>query len=248
MNSTKAVFKKQLKDLRSNAEVLVQFIIFPVVAFAMTQLIVRGDSEVVDLAAAGLNDNMFITMMAAMFVGMALIPFVAGIVAEDREKKSLRFMVMAGVKPPAYLLGVGGVILFASLFPSLAFVIIGRFMGAEFWIFIALLMSGAVASTILGLTIGMLSKNQQAATGLAMPLALILGFGPMVAQFNEPIGRFLGFLYTQQLNVVMDSFYSVSGYQPEARMLWGSFGVIWGNIAAMVVLFSIVFAKKGLKG
>jgi len=239
MRSVKAIFKKQIKDILKNMGVLIQFAIFPVVAFAMTELVALGNEDI--------PDTMFITMMASIFVGMALIPTVAGIVAEDREKKSLRFLVMAGVKPSGYLLGIGGVIFGISLLPSLAFTLMGRFGSEEFWLFMAAMMSGVVASTMLGLTIGIYSKNQQAATGLAMPFAMILGFAPMIATFNEPMMRFTRFIYTQQIDIVLNSFYSVSGDQASTNFL-ESFGIIGANVVLLIALFVVTFAKKGLKG
>jgi ABC-2 type transport system permease protein len=186
-------------------------------------------------------------MLAGVFVGMALIPTVAGIAAEDRERKSLRFLVMAGVRPSAYLLGIGGVIFVVSLILSLAFTLMGRFSGQEFWLFMAVMMSGVVASTILGLAIGIHANNQQAATGLSVPVALVFGFAPMIAIFNEPMMRVTRFFYTQQIDIILNSFHSVSGY-PATTNLWESFGIIGANTAVMVVLFAFVFAKKGLRG
>ena len=238
MRSVKAVYKKQLKDFIKNLAILIQFIIFPVVAFAMTELVALSNDDI--------PDTMFITMMASIFVGMALIPTAAGIVAEDRATKSLRFLVMAGVKPFPYLLGVAGVVLSVASLPSLAFTLIGRFSGYEFLLFMAVMMLGVLASTLIGLTIGIFASNAQAAGGLAMPFALILGFAPMVATFNEPMMRVTRFFYTQQIDIVMNSFYSVSGYQATVSY-WESFGIIGANIAVMVVLFTVAYAKKGLR-
>lgn len=237
MSSVKAIFKKQVKDIKKNLTVLIQFILFPAIAWFMTRFVAGTDGF-------GGSDTMFVTMFAAIFVGMALIPMVAGIVAEDRERKSLRFLVMAGVKPQDYLLGVGGVIFIVSLLPSLAFTWMGGFSGEEFWLFMAAMMSGVVASTLLGLTIGMLAKNQQAATSLSLPVALVLGFGPLIAMFNERMGEMFRFFYTQQLDIVMNSL--LSGYGMGAS-LQQSFITIWANVAVLVVLFVVVFGKKGLK-
>ena len=238
MRSVKAIFKKQLKDVLKNMGVLIQFIIFPTVAFAMTQLVARGNDDI--------PDTMFITMMASVFVGMALIPTVAGIIAEDKERQSLRFLVMAGVKPSGYLLGIGGVIFCVSLLPSLAFTLMGRFSGEQFLLFMSAMMFGVVASTILGLTIGIHAKNQQAATGLAMPFAMVLGFAPMIATFNEPMMRFTRFLYTQQIDIILSSFDSAAGH-PSANNVLESFGIIGVNIVVTGVLFAVAFAKKGLQ-
>ena len=235
MSSVKSIFKKQIKDIMKNMSVLVTFFVFPAVALAFSMLVddVEGMPNVTN-------------MMDSIFAGMGLVPAVATIIAEDREKKCLRFLVMAGVKPTSYLLGIGSVIFFISFIPAIAFSFINEFRGQEFWIFVAVIMSGATASIFLGATIGILSKNQQAATGIAMPIAMILGFGPMIAMFNETVERIFGIFYTQQFNVVADSLGLGGGYLPEN--LWQSFGIMWINIGVLAVLFVIAFAKKGLKG
>ena len=252
MRSIKAVFKKQVKDMIRNAGVWIQFLIFPVVAFIMTELVAKSDifaaQEMMEGAITfGVSDTMFVNMFSAVFVGMALIPVAAGIIAEDKERKSLRFLVMAGVKPSAYLLGIGGVIFIFSLLPSLAFGLIAGFQGIDFWVFMAAMMSGAAASTLLGLSIGIFSNNQQAATGIAMPFALILGFGPMIGMFNENVKSFFSVFYTQQLDTLINSFNTANGLTAEVNFLQ-AFGIIWANIAVLIVVFATAFTKKGLKG
>jgi len=231
MRSVQAIFVKQAKDMTKNFSVLSMFVIFPLVAFAMTHFVARGNYDI--------SDTMFTTMMASVFAGMALIQVACSVIAEDREKKSIRFLIIAGVKPLAYLMGIGGVILIASLISSLAFGYIGGFAQDEFIAFMLVMMSGAIASIILGATIGIYAKNRQAASGLSMPFAVLLGFAPMVAQFNERVESFVGFIYTQQINVVVNDF-SAGLVQPLT--------VIWLNIAVLAVLFVIAYAKKGLSG
>jgi len=250
MRSVKAVFKKQFKGTVQNPETLIQFIIYPLMAFIMSMFMdMEGMTEALMNYAPHMVDAMLasmpnlVTMMAAMFAGMALIPAVAGIIAEDTEKKSLRFLVMAGVKPPAYLVGVGSVIFFASIFTSVAFGLVGEFRGIDFLIFVGTMMSGVAASIVLGATIGILTKNQQSATALSMPISLILGFGPMMAQFNDRVATVLHVFYSQQINVVVD-YLTVGTETP----LWQSFAIIWANVVVLGVLFMVVYAKKGLKG
>ena len=77
------------------------FLVFPAVALIMTLLIDMEDFP---------NNNLFVTMMAAIFAGMGLINAVADSIAEDIERKSLRFLVIAGVKPHQYLVGTAGLL------------------------------------------------------------------------------------------------------------------------------------------
>jgi len=246
MRGFKAIFKKQLKDTIANPAVLMNFFIFPLMAWLMNSFATPDfegvPEEIVEIIAAG-TPNLAI-MMAAMFAGMAIIPSVTGFIAEDIEKKSLRFLNMAGLKPAPYLLGIGSVTFFLSVFTSVAFGFISGFEGQDLWIFVGSLLSGVAASIVLGATIGILCKNQQAATGLSMPAAMVLGFGPMLAMFNDNIARFLHPFYTQQLNVIADYITLGGGDTP----LWQAFAIIWANVLVLAVLFAVVYAKKGLKG
>ncbi|MCL1788536.1 MAG: hypothetical protein FWG38_11165 [Defluviitaleaceae bacterium] len=251
MRNAKAIFKKQLKDILKNPMVLIQFIIFPLITFAMNAIMVtdfelEGVPEDIGEMILASMPNMpnMVTMQAGIFAGMGLITAISGIISEDMDKKSLRFLTMAGVKPLSYLVGVSGVILFASSLTSAAFGFIGGFSGLDFWIFMAAMMSAVVASTVLGAIFGILAGNQQAASGLVLPAAVILGFGPMMAQFNDNIARWLHPLYTQQLNVVADYLTHGMAYTP----LWQAFAIMWGNVAALGVVFAVVYMKKGLKG
>ena len=232
MRSIKAIFIKQAKDMFKNPSVLVMFIVFPAVALIMTSFVTIPDNEY-------FSGNMFVTMFAAIFAGMALITSASGVIAEDVERKSLRFLVIAGVKPHQYLLGTGGFLLFAGTVTSVIFALIGGFSGMEAVKFLIVMITGAAASILLGLTIGMFAKNAQAAGGLSMPVAVIVGFTPMIAGFNETVEKIAGVLYTQQINVIVNDF-SESLVKPLL--------VIAANIAVFTVLFVIAYKKKGLKG
>jgi len=246
MRNVKAIFRKQIKDTLKNPMVLMSFFIFPLVAWMMSAFATPEMEGVPEEIAQMIAANMpnLATMMAVMFAGMGLIPIVAGVIAEDIEKKSLRFLSMAGVKPTSYLLGVNGVSFFFSVLTALAFGLISDFRGPDFWIFVGSLLSGVMASIFLGATIGILCKSQQAASGLTMPAAVVLGFGPMLAQFNPTIARVLHPLYTQQLNVIADHLSGMATGTP----LWQPFAIIWANVAVLGILFAMVYKKKGLKG
>ncbi|MCL2427217.1 MAG: ABC transporter permease [Oscillospiraceae bacterium] len=247
MRNTKAVFKKQFKDTLKNPAQLIQFIIFPLIAFVMSALIVTDfegvPDDIAEIIAASMPTINMVTMQATVFVGMGLITVIPGIISEDMEKKSLRFLMMAGVKPVSYLLGVSGVLFFVSFFTSIAFSFISEFSGLDFWIFTGAMMSGVAASIILGGMFGILAGNQQAASGLVLPIALILGFGPMIAQFNDTVANILHVSYTQQLNVIADYLTLGGGDTP----LWQSFAIMWANVAVLGVLFALIYRKKGLK-
>ena len=233
MRSAKTIFIKQAKDTLKTPTVLIQFILFPVVAFIMTELVAKSENF------EGMPVNMFVTMMSAIFAGMGLLIVTAGIIAEDIEKKSLRFLVMAGVKPQQYLAGVGGFLFILGTITAILFGLIGVFTTEEFFKLVAVLTACVANSIILGAIVGMMSKNQQTATSLGMPIAMIMGFTPMIANFNETIYNGSKFLYTQQLNIVTNDFtedFSIA-------MI-----VIFINMAVLIAGFIFAYHKRGLRG
>jgi ABC-2 type transport system permease protein len=230
MRSIKAVFIKHALDIFKNRMVLIQFAVFPIIAFAMTELVAKADDTI--------PDTMFVTMFAAIFAGRIMLTTTAGIIAEDKEHKSLGFLIMAGVKPYEYLLGMGGVLLCASLIVSCVFALMGGFGGRGILLFLSVMMLGSTASILLGTSIGILSKNQQAATAIGMPVAMILGFCPIFTMFNDTAKKIFSIFYTQQMGVVVNDF---------SADIVNSILIILSNIAVLTVLFTLVYKNKGLR-
>jgi len=230
MNNAKAIAVKQAKDLVKNRAVLIQFLIMPVMALILTELVAKGEPELPDL--------MFVNMFAAVFVGMIVVTATTGIIAEDREHKSLRFLVMAGVRPGQYLGGVGVVVLGASAIVSVMFGLMGGFTVVEFGKFMVLMLVSSVASMTLGGLIGILSSNQQAATAVAMPVAMVVGFAPMIAMFNEAVKTVFAPLYTMQASLALGDLSAGVG-KPLLIMA--------ANVVVLVVAFGIAYRKTGLR-
>ena len=230
MNSTIAIFIKQLQDIFKNMGVLVQFAVFPMMAFIMTRLVDIPDNEL-------FTDATYITMFASMFVGMSLLSSTATTIAEDREKKSLRFLMMAGVKSHEYLLGIGGVYLVCALVVGSLFTILmpglSLFQGL---IMLASLLLGAAASILCGASIGMMSKNEQEAISIGTAAGMFLGFGPMIANFNETVERLFSIFYT--MNFIYDDFNAANTVR--------RFTIILANIAVFALMFVFIYSKQEL--
>ena len=229
MQSIVAIFIKQMQDILKNKGVLLQAITFPALAFVLTNFVELPHD---------IPDSMFISLFAIMFVGLVMISNSATIIAEDRERKSLRFLMMAGVKSHQYLMGIGGVLMIFALAVGLLFaVMMPNFILVERFIFLGSLMLGAIASIFLGAIVGMLAKNEQSSVSLSMTVGMLMGFGPMVAAFNETTGRLFSIFYT------MNFIYHFGEYANITRNL----NVILINIAVLAVIFALVYGKRGLK-
>ena len=235
MRSTKAIFQKQARDSFKNRMIFIQFIIFPVMAFILTQLVAKSD--------ATMPQSIFVTMFGAMFAGFTPLTMTASAIAEDKEHKSLRFLVMAGVKPYEYLMGIGGFVLLACSVVSVLFALIGGFTGMDFVKFAVVLILGSIVSIILGATFGIIAKNQQSAVATAMPIAMIFAFCPMIAQFDDNIKKVASILYTQQVNNIVTNDIGVNS----TSNILNPVLIILANAAVFLVLFILAYKKRGLK-
>jgi len=194
-------------------------------------------TNVVSIDMPGMPESFFITMKAGMFVGMTLISTAATAIAEDREKNSLRFLLMAGVKSHEYLMGVGGVFLTCALVVCAVFAIMmpGASIIATL-VMLGSLMLGAVASVLIGGAIGIVSKNEQEATSLSMAVGMVLGFGPMIANIsgNETLERIFRVFYT--MNFIHDDVRAADALR--------SAGIILANVVVFAAVFAWVYAKQ----
>ena len=226
MNAAKAIFVRQLNDFPKNMSVSMMYIIWPGLAFLMAQLM--GEYGAAQVA-----------MFAGMFVGSTPMIAIANTVAEDNEYKSLRFLVMAGVKPWQYLFGLTISVLLMSAVSVAAFVFIGDFTGAHLTQFLIIAALSCLASAILGGAIGIFAKNVQQASVIYTPAMMLLMLAPMLSMFNESIQRIAQFTFSYQvLQIVL----TPDGDFTRAII------IITGNIVALLAFFIVAYQKKGLKG
>ena len=97
MKNITAVFLKQIKETFRNKTILIQFLMFPVMVIIMENAI----------KLENMPEHFFVKLFAVMFVGMAPLTCMSAIISEEKEKNTLRALMMSNVKPFEYLLGVG---------------------------------------------------------------------------------------------------------------------------------------------
>lgn len=97
MRNSIIIIKKQIKDTLKNKTILIQFILFPIMTLVMENAI----------NLEGMPELFFTKLFSIMYIGMAPLTSVSAIISEEKEKNTLRVLMMANIKPLQYLLGVG---------------------------------------------------------------------------------------------------------------------------------------------
>lgn len=103
INHICAIFIKQIKDSLKNRLVLVVFFMFPILALVFKEIV----SEV--------ELDFILPSFMTMNTVMVPIIFMSSIVSEEKEKKTLRMLIMSNVKAWEYLIGVGFCVFLLSL-------------------------------------------------------------------------------------------------------------------------------------
>ncbi|MBQ3843033.1 MAG: ABC transporter permease [Ruminiclostridium sp.] len=230
MKNIIAVFLKQLSDTLKNKTVLIQFAMFPVLVIVFENAVKLED----------MPEHFFARIFAVMFVGMAPLTCMSAIIAEEKEKNTLRVLMMSNVKPAEYLVGVGAYVFVMCAFGTAVFAAVGGYTGADLALFVGVMSAGIILSELTGAVIGVFSSNQMTATSITVPVMAIFSFLPMLSMFNDTIKAAARVTYSQQLSELINGI-GVSEISAESMI------VISVNLVIAVALFTMAYRKKGLE-
>ena len=211
MNNTKAIFIKQFTSLLKAPSMIVQGILFLLIALAFAFFLpyeedVECYSCIPKYVCAACEEeaaNRFelpvpsgVGLFAVIFVGLALVGSASAQVQEDKTTTNLRFMAMAGMRPHQYLLGTVSAMIIVVAVMLVFYALVGRYFGTDMIWFMTVGVAGGLVSVLLGIVIG-LSKVPI----LATPVSIVLGLGPTIGTLNETLANVLRFTFIQQVNI-----------------------------------------------
>ena len=228
MNHVRAILWKQIKDTLKNKETLIQFVMFPVITVIMENAI----------HIEGMPEHYFANLFAVMYMGMAPLTSIAAVIAEEKEKNTLRVLRLSNVKALEYLLGNAIYIWSVCMLGSLVIGVAGGYRGTTLLTFMVIMALGHLCSLLVGASLGVISKSQMQATSLSVPVMLVFAFLPMLSAFNEGIAKVAKFVFSQQ-------FYMMVNNLPEVEVTLESGLILGGNVNVILGLFLWAY-KKGL--
>ena len=194
MKTFTAVFIKQVKDSLRNLPSLMVILIYPAVAWIM-------------ITAMGSQEDMsgfFVPVFAAMHCSFAPIIISSSILSEEKEKGTLRSLMMAGVSMVNYLISISVFVVLAAMLTGSLFLMMDHSTSSYAVTFTLAMLAGEVLSTLAGLCIGIYSKNVAAANGMAVPVGLVLALLPMLARFNDGIAKAAEYTYSGQISHLLE--------------------------------------------
>ena len=228
MRNCTVILKKQLKDILKNKATLIQFVMFPILTLVMENAVTID----------GMPELFFTKLFSVMYIGMAPLTSTAAIIAEEKEKNTLRVLIMANVTPGQYLLGVGFYVWSVCMIGA---AVMGMGFPADRFPFYMMIMAiGLMISVFAGACVGILAKNEMTATSLVVPVMMLFSFLPMLAMFNDKIEFISRIIYTRQLQLLLERMAF------DGTKLADLF-ILSGNAILMLVIFILSFRQRGLE-
>lgn len=155
-----AIALKDMKDTLRNIQVLILFFVYPIIGFVMTQSI----SE---------QSVFFVSIFATMHVVFTPIVVTASMIAEEKEKNTLRVLRMSGITSAEFFASTALFVLMLDGITSLPFLVMGSKNEMNLGLFFSAVAVSGVISIVIGMCIGIYSKSASAANGLAVPVGMI---------------------------------------------------------------------------
>lgn len=230
MRNVCAIFWKQIKETLKNKAILIQFLLFPVFTPIMESAV----------KIENMPEHFFVKLFSVMFVGMAPLTCMSSVISEEKEKNTLRTLMMSNVKPVQYLFGVGIYVWLMCMAGAVMFAVCGKYTGNDFVEFMSIMAAGILLSILTGSIIGMCSKNQMTATSITVPVMMVFSFLPMVSMFNGNIEKIAKYTYSQQISMLINDI-------GNTHIDFENIAVIAANFFIAILLFFVAYKKKGLE-
>ena len=166
--------------------------------------------------------------MGAVLLGSSML-------AEEKEKHTLRVLMTSGISGKQYI--IGSLVPYTLIVEGINLVLLPicnvRLSLRNFVYFIGITLVTTAITMLLGFTIGIISKNTTEASAYVTPLFLILGMFPIFGSLNEFIKMFNDWVY---MGILVDYVKDIYDYHLGLRdifVLLAWFGVdIWVFIKA----------------
>lgn len=227
-----ALVTKEMKDMMKNKNVFFMFLLPLLFAFIFSKI-------TPDMSANAAS-------VFAIFMGIVMggVYVVAMIFAEEKEKNTLKVLMLSPTTPFEVLLGKSFITFIMLLIVSVLSTFITSSGLGNIPIFFVIILLSSIFNIGLGLIVGLLSPNMMATGVIGLPIYLILVIVPLFQEANsEILKKICNFIPTFHTGEALFKNFNNAPFSEIYNHL-----VILGISGALsIILFIIFYKKKGLE-
>lgn len=232
----KALTKKEFKSFSKNTNALLMCML-PIL-FSIIYSYIYGSYDEKDLA-----EMMVLQLCVNMNLVMCSCFTTAVLIAEEKEKNTLRTLLLSGVSALEFLFGKVFVTFILSTITNIIIFFISGIEAKYLGWFLLITTLVIIIMIIIGALIGMFSKNQMSTSVVGMPVMLVLLLIPMLAGFNDNVKKIAKFTPNYNMNVLFDKIFT-GGSLSSSDIL--PFVVVFIWIVITGITFIVTYNKIGI--
>ena len=230
MKRFSAIVRKEMYDAGKNSQVVLMALLPILLAFFYSNM----DSEKEFLA--GFTVAMTLTMVGSYVQAI--------IIAEEKEKHTLRVLMLSPANPLEVILGKSVLTVFFVIAASFASLLILGTLKGNIGMLVVILLMGTLLCVILGTIVGLLSQNIAQTSIMGLPVFLLFTMGPMLQGIvkNEVVIKAVKLLPTSHIIEGLNKVMHGKGFSAIQDHLINN--AIW--MAVLIVICLFVYKKKQL--
>ena len=232
----KALFMKDLKNCFVNKNVFLMLAL-PVL-FGVMYKFLLGD---ILKEATG---SFVIVMCIVMTISIIPLNVLANMVAEEKEKHTLRSLMLANVSATDFLLSKAFVALVLMLIDGILIFLVCQEPIGYLVYFLIFYILASLSVLFFGALVGLLSKDQMSAGTLSSPLMIFLMLPPIFSQLNEMIEKIAVIFPTTSFQTLYLQLSTKQPFFNQDTVIAIIVCVVW--IIFGVIAFMYGYKKKGL--
>lgn len=233
-----ALVTKEFKDMKNKKNAMFLYLLSVVLCVLYKNILVGKED--------GMEPWQLLIMCASMGLVMGTSYVSSMLIAEEKEKNTLRTMLLSGLKPIEFFLGKGTVSLILTMLTN---VFMFFYLGIDISILPMYLLLTTVIAIILnlfGAVVGMLSPNQMATGVIGLPILAIFLFIPVFAEIDQTIAKVAEFIPVYSMNKMLTSMFNGHGIFNISQHGY-DFLVIACWMVIGLLVFTGVYKKVGLE-
>lgn len=185
-------------------------------------------------------------MVICIIMTISIVPLnvLANMVAEEKEKHTLRSLMLANVSVTDFLLSKAFVALVLMLIDGILIFFVCQEPIEYLGYFLIFYTLSSLSVLFFGVLVGLLSKDQMSAGTLSSPLMILLMLPPMFSQLNEMIGKIAMIFPTTSFQTLYVQLSLHQNFWNQETMI--AIAVCFAWIVLGILAFGYGYQKKGL--
>lgn len=232
LKKVRTLLKKDLIDFCKNPVSLISMLI-PITMLILYKFIYAD----IDLGESEVHLPTFLMSMGvSMNTCMCGLLYASGSIAEEKEKLTLRTLMLSNIKGMEFLLSkvlVG--FLFTMTGNFIVFFLLNNSLD-KFGIYALAVFMGSLVLNLISAVVGILSRDQASSSVLQIPIMMLFIIPAMMGQFNKVLASISKFF---PVNAMLNIYFGRYNIMLNIMVL-----IIW--IVVCSVLFAWIYKKRGI--